>query len=441
MPGLPQKTRMVIFAKFIADPSGARIQSRTNACLWERYGVISRRARKVAVLATALLACSTGLAAASQKHATPRLVTTSVSQTVTTPGTYLVVVSVRARKQPELVSVYVAGASPRKLRAHPSAAAELRYSLKLASSAKLAVRAVSGAPAVRLSIKLTLKKPATTGTTTASVPAPAPAPPVAPAAAPAPATPPQAANPYTTLAWSDDFSGPAGSPVDPTKWTVTGNSGCGGSTPTSNNAANAKVDGNGHLVLTGNADGSSAQIDSAGSFSAGPYGSVQASIELPVGAGLCSAFWMVGDGGSNPPNAPASCWPSCGEVDILEALGQLPNVAIFTLHGPTTNPTQQSNFQQFEYDQYGLPDLTAGFHTYGVIWTPTSFTWTVDGVAYATETRAALEAANGPAAWAGVYDQPFHIILDLAVGNWQEGPNASTPFPAKMLVDWVRVYK
>jgi len=395
-----------------------------------------RRARKVSVVAIALLACSSGLAAASQKHATPRFVTTSVSQAVTTPGTYLVVVSVRARKQPELVSVYVAGELPRKLRAHPSA--QLRYSLNLTST-KLAVRAVSGAPAVRLSMKLILKKPATTGTTTAAVPPPAPAPPAPPA--PAPATPPPAANPYTTLKWSDDFTGPAGSPPDPTKWTVAGNSGCGGSTPTTNNAANAKLDGNGHLVITGNADGSSAQIDTAGSFSAGPYGSVQASIELPTGAGLCSAFWMVGDGGSNPPNAPASCWPGCGEVDILEALSQLPNVAIFTLHGPTTNPAQQSNFQQFEYDQYGLPDLTAGFHTYGVIWTPTSFTWTVDGVAYATETRAALEAANGSAAWAGVYDQPFHIILDLAVGNWQEGPNASTPFPAKLLVDWVRVYQ
>ena len=420
-----------------ADPSGASIQSRPNGCAWARYGVIARRTRKVAVVAAALLACSPALAAASQKHATPRSVTTSVSRTVKTPGTYLVVVSVRTLKQPELVSVYVAGQSPRKLRAHPRTAAQLRYSLNLTST-KLAVRAVSGATAVRLSVKLTLKKPATTGTTATTQP-PAPAAPAPPPPAPAPATPPQATNPYATLKWSDDFSGPAGSAPDPTKWTATGNSGCGGSTATSNSPANATLDGNGHLVLTGNPNGSSAQLDTAGNFSAGPYGSVQASIELPAGAGLCSAFWMVGDGGSNPPSQPTSCWPKCGEVDILEALGQLPNVAIFTLHGPTTNPAQQSNFQQFEYDQYGLPDLTAGFHTYGVIWTPEAFTWTVDGVAYATETRAALEAANGPAAWAGVYDQPFHIILDLAVGNWQEPANLTAP--AKLLVDWVRVYQ
>ena len=58
---------------------------------------------------------------------------------------------------------------------------------------------------------------------------------------------------------------------------------------------------------------------------------------------------MVGDGGSNPPTT--AVLAECGEVDILEALGQLPNDAIFTLHGPTTNPAQQSNYQQFECDQ------------------------------------------------------------------------------------------
>jgi beta-glucanase (GH16 family) len=399
------------------------------------FGVLGRRTRQVAAIATAVLACSSGLAVASQpgKHTASKSVTTSVSQAVATPGTYLVVVSVRARKPAESVSVYVAGQSPRKLRAHKRGAAQLRYSLNLTGTT-LAVRAVSGAPAVRLSFKLTLKKPATTGTV--AVTTPPPPPPPAPAPAPAPTPPALAPNPYSTLVWSDEFNTPGA--LDPKKWTVTGNSGCGGSTPTSNSAANVTVDGNGHLVLTGNANGSSAQIDTAGNFSPGPYGSVQASIELPPGAGLCSAFWMVGNG---PTGAPTACWPNCGEIDILEALSQLPNTAIFTLHGPTTNPSEQGNWQQFESAVGGFPDLTAGFHTYGIIWTPSSFTWTVDGVAYATETRAAMEATNGSGSWAGVYDRSFHIILDLAVGNWQEGPNASTPFPAKMLVDWVRVYQ
>ena len=319
----------------------------------------------------------------------------------------------------------------------PGSVARLRYTLNL-TSPKLEVRAVTIAPGVAVSMKLRLNQPPTRGATKpAATSAPptitsAPAPP-APASTPAP-SPAPLADPYTSLAWSDDFSGPAGSPPDPTKWSVAGNSGCGGSTPTSNSAANATLDGNGHLVLSGYQNGSSAQIDTVGKFSAGPYGSIQASIELPPGDGLCSAFWMVGDG----PNPPAACWPGCGEIDILEALSQLPNTAIFTLHGPTTDGS--ANSQQFELANGGFPNLTAGFHTYGVIWTPDSFTWTVDGVAAASESRAALEASNGSASWAGVYDKPFHIILDLAVGNWQMGPDASTPFPAKMLVDWVRVY-
>lgn len=156
-------------------------------------------------------------------------------------------------------------------------------------------------------------------------------------------------------------------------------------------------------------------------------------MQLPAGAGLCSAFWMVGDG---TPQPSSPCWPGCGEVDILEALSQLPTTAIFTAHGPTTDGS--SSYQQYEATTGSLPDMTAGFHTYGLTWTPDSLTWTVDGVAYATETKAALIAANGPNAW--VFDAPFHIILDLAVGNWQEGPDPNTPFPAKLAVDWVRVY-
>ena len=74
-----------------------------------------------------------------------------------------------------------------------------------------------------------------------------------------------------------------------------------------------------------------------------------------------------------------------------------------------------------------MPDLTAGFHTYALTWTPDGLSWSVDGVTYATETKAQLIAANGPSAW--VFDAPFHIILDLAVGNWIEGPTGPRSSP------------
>ena len=257
-----------------------------------------------------------------------------------------------------------------------------------------------------------------------------------PAVAPAP-SPPAWVDPYQSDGkppiFADEFNGPAGSAPDPSKWTVTPGSGCGGARLASTNPANATLDGNGHLAITATQDASgysAAQLDTNGHFSF-QYGSVQASIEVPAGDGLCSAFWMVGDG-------PQGCWPGCGEVDIDEMLGQLPTTGIFTLHGPTS-VQGPGGYQQYQAVDQSLPYLPAGFHTYGVVWTPDTITWTVDGVPRASESRAALEAANGPGSW--VYNQPFHIILDLEVGNWQMLPDASTKFPATMLVDWVHVYQ
>jgi beta-glucanase (GH16 family) len=73
---------------------------------------------------------------------------------------------------------------------------------------------------------------------------------------------------------------------------------------------------------------------------------------------------------------------------------------------------------------------------YGVDWSPGAVTFTFDGVPYATRTPASLSAHQQ---W--VFDRPFFLLLDVAVGgNWPGAPSSSTPFPATMLVDWVRVY-
>jgi hypothetical protein len=123
--------------------------------------VIGRRIRLVAVVVIALLASTTALAGArpSSTHAPEsRSVTTTISRIVTRPGRYLVVVSLRARRHADLVSVHVTGRSWRTVRAYPRTVARLRYTLHL-TSPKLNIRAVSRAPAVRVSMTLTLKKP------------------------------------------------------------------------------------------------------------------------------------------------------------------------------------------------------------------------------------------------------------------------------------------
>ena len=355
---------------------------------------------------------------------------------------YGVIVTLHTRAR-TYARVALAGQSVRRAWVYPRRATRLRYHHVKLAGGHAVVHAHSSHGPISMSVRIVAgrtpkkKKTTTPAPTPAPAAAPAPAPAPAPTPTPAATAPAPPANPYPALVWSDEFAGSAGSAPNPNNWTYDSGGTCGGSTPYTNtqSTANASLDGNGHLAITAldtNGNYTSAQLDSVGHFSS-QYGSIQASIELPAGAGLCSAFWMIGDGSPTPATP---CWPGCGEIDILEALSQLPNYAIFTMHGPTSDGS--ATFQQFESVASTLPDLTAGFHTYGLTWTPATLTWTVDGVACASETKAQLIAANGPDAW--VYDRPFHIILDLAVGNWAQSPDATTPFPAKLLVDWVRVY-
>jgi beta-glucanase (GH16 family) len=81
--------------------------------------------------------------------------------------------------------------------------------------------------------------------------------------------------------------------------------------------------------------------------------------------------------------------------------------------------------------------LASAFHTYAISWSRNSITWLVDGVPYGTETAQDLSRGTK---W--VFNRPFHLVLNLAVGgNFAGPPNSSTRFPATLLVDWVRVYQ
>jgi beta-glucanase (GH16 family) len=117
---------------------------------------------------------------------------------------------------------------------------------------------------------------------------------------------------------------------------------------------------------------------------------------------------------------------------VLEApsFGPLPTFGYFDLHGPT-------GAQEFESS--GAPSgwNPTQFHTYGVIWTPTSITWTIDGVAYATATQASVPASS----WAAYQTGAFRLIFDLAVGGWPcSAGSCSPPSSATMYVQWVKVF-
>jgi beta-glucanase (GH16 family) len=168
----------------------------------------------------------------------------------------------------------------------------------------------------------------------------------------------------------------------------------------------------------------SARIHTKGKF-AQKYGRFEARIKVPFGQGMWPAFWMMGDVRAD--------WPANGEIDIMENIGREPSKVHGTIHGPGYSGDSA----------IGAPfSLPAGqkfcddFHVYAVEWEPNAIRWYVDGKQYHSVTPASLPAG---AKW--VYDHPFFIILNVAVGGgWPGNPDASTTFPQRMLVDYVRVY-
>jgi len=244
------------------------------------------------------------------------------------------------------------------------------------------------------------------------------------------------------LVWSDEFNQQDGAAPDSTKWSFAegvGNNGWGNNelecyTKRPNNA----VIQNGNLVIMARretyADSSgvtrnftSARLRTQESFSQA-YGRFEARIKIPAGAGLWPAFWMLGN------NIKSVGWPSCGEIDIMENIGKESSIVHGTIHGPGYSAAKSISAP---YTLNGERRLADDYHLFAVEWEPNAIRFYVDNDLYATRTPADLPSGTN---W--VYDHPFFILLNLAVGgNWPGPPDATTSFPASMLVDYVRVYQ
>jgi beta-glucanase (GH16 family) len=243
------------------------------------------------------------------------------------------------------------------------------------------------------------------------------------------------------LIWSDEFNGSTGTSPDSSKWRFdTGGGGWGNEELESytSRPANAELDGQGHLVITARhekytgadritRDYTSARLQTFETFEF-QHGLVEARIQVPAGQGLVAQFWALGKEAYENNEA----WPGCGEIDTMEVLGSEPNVVNGTLHGPWSwAPTGVQGTAE------SATPLSAGYHTYSVEWEPERISFMLDGTAYKTITPADLPAG---AAWP--FNHKFFLVMDLAVGGeWPGSPNASTHFPAQMLVDWVRVWQ
>lgn len=234
------------------------------------------------------------------------------------------------------------------------------------------------------------------------------------------------------LTWSDDFSGPAGELPDSLKWTYdlgNGENGWGNVELQSytKNPENVSLDGNGNLVITALKNGNSftsARIKTQGLF-AQQYGRFEARLITPYGPGIWPAFWTLGANVSTVP------WPRCGEIDIMELRGQEPHLLHGTIHGPGYsggNPITKT---------YGLDNdrFDKKYHLFAIEWDYEKIDFFVDDYLYQR-----IERDDVPGDW--VYDQPFFMILNIAVGgNYVGFPTNQTPFPQKMVIDYVKVYK
>ena len=235
------------------------------------------------------------------------------------------------------------------------------------------------------------------------------------------------------LIWSDEFDGPNGAPIDQTKWGFeTGGTGWNQNELQNytDRTDNAQIqDGNLQIVarnesFQGN-QYTSARLISKGKFEQA-YGRFEARMKIPTGQGLWPAFWLLGN------DIDTAYWPQCGEIDIMEHVNREAVIAAH-LHGPSYSSKMALG------QAYSLPgneDFGAQFHTYAVEWEPDMMRFYVDDILYYTASISDLPEGRQ---W--VYDHPYYMILNLAVGgNWPGAPDATTVFPAVLSVDYVRVY-
>jgi beta-glucanase (GH16 family) len=248
-----------------------------------------------------------------------------------------------------------------------------------------------------------------------------------------------------SLVWADEFDAAAGSPPDATKWAYALGDGTAEGIPGWGNGEletytddprNAAMDGASNLVISAlEADGpldchygpcryTSARLLTADRFAIA-YGRIETRLQTAPGAGLWSAFWMLGT------DIGRVGWPASGEIDIMEHVGRRPARLFGTIHGPGYSGDRGFG----RTIDLGEP-LSDNFHVYAVEWEPERIVWTVDGVPYheATPDRVA------PNRW--VFDHEFYLLANLAVGGGLGGPVAAeTVFPARYLIDYVRVYR
>ncbi|MGJ8724651.1 MAG: glycoside hydrolase family 16 protein [Roseibacillus sp.] len=238
------------------------------------------------------------------------------------------------------------------------------------------------------------------------------------------------------LVWSDEFTQADGTGPDSSKWGYDigrGSNGWGNAELQyyTSRTDNARIENN-ELVIEvrqeNNYANSGANYTSARLLTQDKwdwtYGRFEARIKVPSGSGLWPACWMLGN------NIDTVSWPQCGEIDIMEFVGRLPQEIFGTIHGPGyAGGASFGNIYDFGFD------VADDYHVYVVEWEEDLIRWYVDGILYHT----AEPSDVAPNEW--VFDHGQFMLLNVAVGgNFGGTLDPAVTFPKQMLVDYVRVY-
>ncbi len=239
------------------------------------------------------------------------------------------------------------------------------------------------------------------------------------------------------LVWSDEFDGGT---IDRAKWMNDVNANGGGNNELqfyTDEASNSRVVDGSLIIeatresyggLDGSRDYTSAKLTTK-FRGAWKYGRIEVRARLPIGQGIWPAIWML------PQDDVYGTWASSGEIDIVEVIGQEPSTVHSTIHFGGSWPQNQSNGKAYELESGTVADA---FHTYSIEWSEGNIQWFIDGEKYHEVSE--WNSSGGP--FPAPFDQSFYLILNVAVGgNWPGSPNTATMFPARMEVDYVRVYQ
>lgn len=236
------------------------------------------------------------------------------------------------------------------------------------------------------------------------------------------------------LIWSDEFNDKT---LDQSKWVVeTGDHGAGNAENQiyTSREKNVRLEDNKLIIEAHKEDFETFNYTSAKLTTFGKldlqYGKISVRAKIPAGKGSWPAIWMLPNAFRN-----GEKWPGCGEIDIMEHVGRDEDMMHFSLHTGAYNHKLKNQLTYFER----FSSITNRFAEYTMLWDGKSIEFLVDDVSYAKFVKGQEGMRTDKMGWP--FDEPYYLILNLAVGGYWGGAVDDSIFPIKLEFDYVRVYK